>query len=123
MFKDLAAGGEDELVGGDDAAVALDPHVAEHAVLARDEALQLTVERRQVQVERRRRGRHPPPRLSRQKAAKIPILFFAERYVRRMCSDESRDTRVRTPDGSRLRACLRLLAFLLAGQAAIVSLC
>ena len=72
VLEDLAAGGEDELVGGDDAAVALDAHVAEHALLARHEALQLPVERRQVQAERRRRRRqghrvrsHFPPKISR----------------------------------------------------------
>ena len=69
VLEDLAAGGEDELVGCDDAAVALDAHVAEHALLARHEALQLPVERRQVQVERRRRRRHPRVRNSRQKQA------------------------------------------------------
>ena len=68
VLEDLAAGGEDELVGGDDAAVALDAHVAEHALLARHEALQLPVERRQVQVERRRRRQRHRVHTSRPKS-------------------------------------------------------
>ena len=103
VFEDLAAGGEDELVGCDDAAVALDAHVAEHAVLARDEALQLAVERRQVQVERRRGGhcfRHTTATPAKRHKIRVSELTndatfprAAQKYGRRLPGPGRRDAR------------------------------
>ena len=102
MFEDLAAGCEDELVGCDHAAVALDAHVAEHAVLARDEALQLAVESRQVEVERRRGGhcfRHTTAPAKKHKIRESELTNdatfprAAQKYGRRLPGPGRRDAR------------------------------